>query len=88
MVLTGVHDYARPGETRERVTLEDAGRDIVIGDGAWIASGAIVVGPCRIGKNAVIGSGSVVVTDIPDMVLAAGNPARVIRALHIAPSAV
>ena len=39
----------------------------------------IVVPGVTIGKNAVIGAGSVVVKDIPDNVLAVGNPARVIR---------
>lgn len=83
MVLTGYHDYSKRGETRERVTLENAGMDILIEDGVWIASGVIIIGPCRIGKNAVIGSGSVVVSDIPDRVLAAGNPARPIKEIEI-----
>lgn len=83
MVLTGFHDYTKPGETRERVTLENADRDIVIEDGVWIASGVIIVGPCRIGKNSVIGSGSVVVRDIPPMTFAAGNPAKVIKSIEI-----
>ena len=83
MVLTGVHDYTKPGETRERVTLENAYRDIVIEDGVWIASGVIIIGPCRIGKNSVIGSGSVVIKDIPPMTFAAGNPAKVIKSIEI-----
>lgn len=83
MVLTGYHDYSKRGETRERVTLENAGKDILIEDGAWIASGVIIIGPCRIGKNAVIGSGSVVVSDIPAKVLAVGNPARPIKEIEI-----
>jgi acetyltransferase-like isoleucine patch superfamily enzyme len=83
MVLTGYHDYSKRGETRERIALENAGRDILIEEGAWIASGVIIVGPCRVGKNAVVGSGAVVVSDIPDEVFAAGNPARIIRKLEI-----
>jgi len=83
MVLTGFHDYSKPGETRERVTLENANRDIYIEDGVWIASGVIIVGPCRIGKNSVIGSGSVVVKDIPEMTFASGNPAKVIKNIEI-----
>ena len=86
MILTGYHDYSKRGETRERITLENAGKDILIEEGAWVASGVIVIGPCRIGKNAVIGSGSVVISDIPDGVLAAGNPARIIRKLKISGS--
>ena len=42
--------------------------------------GNVVVSPgVKIGSNVVVGSGSVVVKDIPDGVIAAGNPAKVIR---------
>ncbi len=52
---------------------------IVIEDNVWIG-GHVVVNPgVRIGKNAVIGSGSVVTKDIPANVIAAGNPCRIIR---------
>ena len=54
-------------------------RDVVIGENAWIASGVMIVPGVRIGKNAVIGAGSVVTHDIPDSVVAAGNPCRVLR---------
>lgn len=53
--------------------------DVRIGENTWLGAGVIVVPGVTIGKNAVIGAGSVVVKDIPDNVLAAGNPARVIR---------
>lgn len=52
---------------------------IVIEDNVWIG-GHVVVNPgVRIGKNSVIGSGSVVTKDIPADVVAAGNPCRIIR---------
>ena len=54
-------------------------KPIVIGDGCWLASGVTVCGGVTIGKNCVIGAGSVVTKDIPDGVFAAGNPCRVIR---------
>ena len=42
--------------------------------------GNVVINPgVKIGSNVVVGSGSVVVKDIPDGVIAAGNPAKVIR---------
>ena len=82
MVLTGYHDYTKPGETRERVTLENVNRYIIIEDGVWIASGVIIIGPCKIGKNSVIGSGSIVVKDIPPLTFAAGNPAKVIKTIN------
>lgn len=54
-------------------------KPIVIEDGVWLASGVTVCGGVKIGKNSVIGAGSVVTRDIPAGVFAAGNPCRVIR---------
>lgn len=54
---------------------------IAIGSDVWVGGGAIVLPGVRIGSGTVIGSGSVVTRDIPDGVLAAGNPCRVIRRL-------
>ncbi|MDE6614895.1 MAG: sugar O-acetyltransferase [Clostridia bacterium] len=56
-------------------------KPITIGDGVWLASGVIVNGGVTIGKNSVIASGSVVTRDIPEGVIAAGVPCRVIRKL-------
>ena len=52
---------------------------IVIGDGAWIGAGAIVLPGVSIGEYAVIGAGSVVTKDIPGRTIAVGNPCRPIR---------
>lgn len=52
---------------------------IVIEDGCWLASNVTVCGGVTIGKDAVIGAGSVVTRDIPAGTFAAGNPCKVIR---------
>ena len=52
---------------------------VMIEDGCWIGGGVIILPGITIGKGSVIGAGSVVTHDIPDGVLAAGNPCRVIR---------
>jgi acetyltransferase-like isoleucine patch superfamily enzyme len=48
-----------------------------IGEGAWIGSAAIVM--ADVGRHSVVGAGSVVTKPIPDGVVAAGAPARIIR---------
>ena len=54
-------------------------KDVYIGENAWIGACAVIVPGVRIGKNTVIGAGSVVTKDIPDNVVAVGNPCRVLR---------
>ena len=54
-------------------------KPITIEENVWLAGSVIVNGGVTIGKNSVIGSGSVVTKDIPENVFAAGNPCRVIR---------
>ena len=52
---------------------------ITIGDHVWIGGHTCILSGVTIGENTIIGAGSVVTTSIPDGVLAAGNPCRVIR---------
>lgn len=52
---------------------------ITVGDNVWIGTQVSVLPGVTIGNNTVIGAGSVVNRDIPDGVIAAGNPCRVIR---------
>lgn len=55
------------------------GKAIVIGDDVWIGGNVVVNPGVTIGSNVVIGSGSVVTKDIPDNVVACGNPCVVKR---------
>lgn len=55
------------------------GAAITVGDNCWLASNVTVCPGVKIGKNCVIGAGSVVTKDIPDNSLALGVPAKVIR---------
>ncbi|MBO7426805.1 MAG: sugar O-acetyltransferase [Clostridiales bacterium] len=55
------------------------GIDITIGDNVWIGGNTCIMPGVTIGNNVVIGGGSVVTKDIPDNMLAVGNPCRVIR---------
>lgn len=55
---------------------------VEIGSGSWVGHGAIVLPGARIGRNVVIGGGSVVRGDIPDHSVAVGVPAKVVRHLE------
>ena len=54
---------------------------IVIDDDAWIGTNAIIFPGVHIGKNSVVGAGSVVTKDVDENVVVAGNPAKVIKTL-------
>ena len=53
----------------------------VVRKGASIGSNATILCGITIGKNAIVGAGSVVVKDVPDNTIVAGNPAKVLRTL-------
>jgi maltose O-acetyltransferase len=76
-LLTPLH----PLEAGRRRDKWETARPITIGDNVWLAGGVIVSGGVTIGADTVVGAGSVVTRDLPERVLAAGSPARVIRAL-------
>ncbi len=55
------------------------GIDITIGDNVWIGGNTCIMPGVTIGNNVVIGAGSVVTKDLPDNVIAVGNPCRIVR---------
>jgi maltose O-acetyltransferase len=58
---------------------QEFGKPIEIGSDVWVGGGAIICPGVKIGSKTVIGAGSVITKNIPDGVVAAGNPCRVIR---------
>ena len=54
-------------------------KPIVLEDNVWLGGDVKITGGVTIGKNSVIGAGSVVTADIPPNVIAAGVPCKVIR---------
>ena len=54
---------------------------IIIGDNVWIGGNVVINPGVSIGGNSVIGSGSVVTKDIPNNVIAIGNPCKVLRVI-------
>ena len=54
-------------------------KPVVIKNGAIVSVGCIIIAGVTIGKNSIIGAGSVVSQNIPDYCIAVGNPARIIK---------
>lgn len=83
-LLAGSHDPKLTGYLRRDAELSE-GCDITIGNGVWLASGCIVLGPCEIGDNAVIAAGAVVApgTVVPAGAVYAGIPAKEISRLEL-----
>jgi acetyltransferase-like isoleucine patch superfamily enzyme len=77
-IYTGTHDWTKFGAERQ-VAVPASGRDVVIEEGAWVSSNAVVVGPCRIGAHSVVGVGSLVLGDVEPYTVVAGNPATLRR---------
>lgn len=68
-----------PLEVEIRITGQEFGEAIVVGDNVWIGGNVVVLPGVHIGNNVVIGAGSIVTKDIPDNSLAYGNPCRVVK---------
>ncbi|MGG4550541.1 sugar O-acetyltransferase [Rossellomorea marisflavi] len=79
----GVHIYTatHPLNYKERVSGLEYGKPVTIGDNVWIGGGAIINPGVTIGNNSVVASGTVVTKDVPDHVLVAGNPGRIIKTI-------
>ncbi len=75
----GLYTAGHPLHAGARDSGYEYGRPITIGDSVWLGAGAIVCPGVSIGSRTVVGAGSVVRRDLPEGVLAAGNPCRVIR---------
>lgn len=84
-LLAGTHDPKLTGELR-RDEERTEGCDIEIGEGVWLASGCTLLGPCRVGDNAVIAAGAVVTpgTEVPASTVWGGVPAKQIGEIETA----
>ena len=69
-------------EPVERNTRREWAKPVAIGDNVWIGGSVTILPGVSIGNNVTIGAGSVVTRDLPDNVIAAGNPAKVLRRLE------
>lgn len=75
----GFHTAGHPVDFVRRNQGLEYAWPITVGDNVWIGAGVQVCPGVTIGSNVVIGAGSVVTKNIPDNVIAVGNPCRVLR---------
>ncbi len=75
----GFHSAGHSLDRDERAKGLEYAYPITVGDDVWFGAGVQVLAGVTIGSNVVIGAGSVVNKDIPNDVVAAGNPCKVIR---------
>lgn len=74
-----IYTAGHPVHPATRNTAYEYGIEVTIGDNVWIGGNTVICPGVHVGNNVVIGAGSVVTKDIPEWVIAAGNPCRVIR---------
>lgn len=68
-----------PLDVKQRNEGLEYAHSIHVGDNVWMGGNVVVLPGVSIGNNSVIGAGSVVTKDIPDNVVAVGNPCKVVK---------
>eukprot|EP01120_Amphizonella_sp_Union-15-10_P003439 TRINITY_DN1385_c0_g1_i1.p1 TRINITY_DN1385_c0_g1~~TRINITY_DN1385_c0_g1_i1.p1 ORF type:complete len:197 (-),score=41.35 TRINITY_DN1385_c0_g1_i1:139-729(-) len=76
-----LYPATHPTDAKLRISGKEYALPIKIGNNVWIGGGVIILPGVSIGDNTTIGAGSVVTKDIPDNVVAVGNPCKVIKKL-------
>jgi acetyltransferase-like isoleucine patch superfamily enzyme len=80
-IYTGNHRFDLPN-----VNLIDQGhssaKSVTLKEGCWLGANVIILPGVTIGKNSVVGAGSVVTKSIPNRVVVAGNPAKILKTLE------
>lgn len=87
LIGSGVHIYVSNHKfDNPAVGVIDQGHDdcheVVLKKGCWVGAKSIILPGITIGENAVVGAGSVVTKDVPARVVAAGNPAKILRKIE------
>lgn len=83
-IYTAVHPLKasdRIYQDGESTRYRTSTKQVILGDNVWIGGNSVIFPGVTIGNNVTVGAGSVVTKDIPDDVLAFGNPCQVVKLL-------
>lgn len=85
LLAPGVHIHTQNHRYADKNPIIEQGhapsKPVIIRKGSWIGTNSVILPGVEIGENAVVGAGSIVTHSIPPRVIAAGNPARVLKAI-------
>ncbi|MCR5834516.1 MAG: sugar O-acetyltransferase [Selenomonadaceae bacterium] len=79
----GFYTAIHPFDVEKRNAGLEMCKPITIGDNVWIGGDVTILAGVTIGSGSIIGAKSLVTHDIPENVLAVGNPARVVKKLGL-----
>ncbi|KAJ2780511.1 hypothetical protein H4R18_003413 [Coemansia javaensis] len=74
-----VYCAEHPTDPAARLTGAESARPVKIGNNVWVGGGAIILPGVTIGNGVTVAAGAVVTRDVPDNVVVAGNPARILK---------
>lgn len=74
-----IYTAGHPIDAEIRNTMLEYGKPVKIGNNCWIGGNTVILPGVTVGNGVVIGGGSVVTKDIPDNVIAVGNPCKILR---------
>lgn len=78
VILSGSHNFVR-----DDIPMREQGapprRPVRIGDDVWVGTRSIILPGVNVGSHSIIGAGSVVTKDVPELAIVGGNPAKVIK---------
>lgn len=74
-----IYTAGHPVHPDSRNSGYEYGIPVTIGDNVWIGGDVVILPGVTIGSSSIIGAGSVVTKDVPEWVIAAGNPCKVVR---------
>lgn len=75
----GFYTAGHPINMKERNEGLEYAKPITVGDNVWFGGNVVIMPGVTIGNNTIIGAGSVVTKNIPNNVIAVGNPCKVIK---------